>query len=402
MLLKTKTFPDYITEKTKQEIIEKWFSVYNYISLKELIWTARKDYLYILDKINIVFWIIVIALWVISFYINNFLILFWFIFIVYFIIFWIVFVKLLLKTRLYLYISDVVYTKKWLIISDDFLYYKKDEDKINQKILKYWSVFDEYLWKSSRLEELITKKKNEVLENTFNTGFSIIKSLLEWKRSEKSWWVVLVIAFSILLYIAFIYIFYYIWYFFSFIFSRIYVFILKIIVNLKNKIELKIKQKTLKIDEKIKKMKFIYSNLKNKLDEFKEWQISNIWNFVEENFSNFYTQIEIILNETKKLKLLIENSKYNGFIDFNHFKKYLKKNFNKPVLDMISLLMVYKKLLQKEIFNLEKLNRNSQRQKLDINNTEILDENLKQKEFILKQKLSILNSNIEKLKNSLL
>jgi hypothetical protein len=61
MLTKIRQIPDYINENTKKEIKQKGFSVYNYISLEELILTARKDFLEILSKINIVFLIITIA-----------------------------------------------------------------------------------------------------------------------------------------------------------------------------------------------------------------------------------------------------------------------------------------------------------------------------------------------------
>jgi len=73
-------------------------------------------------------------------------------------------VKLLSRTKLFLYISDVVYTKTGLMISDDFLYYKKDEKKINSKLEKYSSIFSEYLGKPSKLEEIISKRKKEVFD----------------------------------------------------------------------------------------------------------------------------------------------------------------------------------------------------------------------------------------------
>ena len=402
MLLRTKKYPDYINNEILSEIENKWFYVYNYISLQELLMTARKDFLEILSKINIAFAIITILLWVLSFFSGSFLLLFLFLFLAYFIIFTIIFFKLLWRTKLYLYISEVVYTKTGLMISDDYLYYFKDKEKLDEKLKKYENVFDEYLSKPSNLEEVISKKKKEVLEWSLKKSWNVTELLARLSRSREWWQIAIAILFSTFIYIASLYAFYYIGYFFSFLFSKIYLFFLKIFISFKDKIELKIKNKTLDIDEKLSKMNLIYKVLKNKIDNFKAWEISNIWDFVEDKFWDFYNQMDLVLKDVKQLKNLIEKSKYKDVIDFDLFKKYLKKNFNAPVKDMISLLETYEKLLEKEIVELKKLNKNSKKQKLDINNTEILDKNLEQKEFVLNNQLEILRNNKKSLENSLL
>jgi hypothetical protein len=110
---------------------------------------------------------------------------------------------------------------------------------------------------------------------------------------------------------------------------------LKIILSFKDKIELEIKNKTLQIDKKLEKMQNIYKILKIKIERFKSGEISNIEDFVEDKFTDFYVQIDLILQDKNKLQELIEGSKYSDIIDFNIFKKYLKKNFNAPVKDMV-------------------------------------------------------------------
>jgi len=62
MLFRTRKKPKYLNDKIEKEVKEKGFSVYNYISLKELILTARKDFLGILSKINIALMVITIIL----------------------------------------------------------------------------------------------------------------------------------------------------------------------------------------------------------------------------------------------------------------------------------------------------------------------------------------------------
>jgi hypothetical protein len=50
------------------------------------------------------------------------------------------------------------------MISDDYLYYFKDKEKLDKKLRKYELIFDEYLSKPSNLEEIISKKKKEILD----------------------------------------------------------------------------------------------------------------------------------------------------------------------------------------------------------------------------------------------
>jgi hypothetical protein len=149
-------------------------------------------------------------------------------------------------------------------------------------------------------------------------------------------------------------------------------------------------------------MKNIYSGLKIKIDEFNSGKIFNLERIIDNKFKDFYSQINLILQKEKKLREIIENSKYKNFIDFAYFRKYLKENFNKPVKDMISLLNKYEKLLTKQIKELQKQNKNSSAQKLDITNTEILDKNLRLKEINLKKQLEHLLRNKKRLEESLI
>ena len=409
MLFKFREKPKYLNDEVDNEVKEKWFSVYNYIDLKELLLTSRKDFLEILSKINVGFGIISIFLGIFSYYSGLIFILPVFLFLAYFIIFLVLFFKLLGRTKLFLYVADVVYTKTWMMISDDFLYYKKDAEKIDKKLEKYSNIFSEYLGKSSRLEEIIAKKKKEVFDWTMDKSWGFMEMISKLGRNKNSAGLALVLVLSMFLYVVSLYLFYYIWYFFIFIFSKIYLFFLKIVLSFKDNIELKIKDKTLEIDEKLENMQNIYKVLKNKIEEFKSWEISNIWDFVEDKFSDFYVQIDLILQEKKKLQEVIEKSKYKDIIDFDIFKKYLKKNFNAPIKDMISLLEVYEKLLKNQIDEINKWSphlaspiERGIKQNLDINNTEILEKNLEFKKVVLEDKLIMLERSKKSLDESIL
>jgi len=380
-------YPEYINKELKKELDEKWFSVYNYINLKELILTSRKDFLEILVKINSVFAIVSIILWVINIFILLAFLLIW-----YSIIFLIIFIKLLKRTYLFLHISDVIYTKKWLLLSDNIYYYKEDNEKLRKKLDFYSMEFQEYLWKPSNLTEIISKKKAELSDSTLKHSKKLSKIMSNVWSSKESMWLILALWIAGALYVGFLYLFYYIWYFISYIFSFIYIIILKIIIFFKDKVELKIKNITLNIDSDIQKMHHIYDLLKSKLDRFKSWEISDISSFTEDKFKNFYNQISLILNEKEKLEIIINKSKYKDFIDLFIFKKYLKNNFNKPIIDMVSLLSKYEKLIIEQIEEIKssKINKNE------------LSAHLSQKKFMLDDKLKIIKFNISKLNKSIL
>ena len=149
-------------------------------------------------------------------------------------------------------------------------------------------------------------------------------------------------------------------------------------------------------------MQEIYILLNFKIQEFKSWKIFNLERIIDTKFKDFYLQINLILQKQNKLKQVIFNSKYKDFIDFEYFKEYLKKNFNAPIKDMISLLNQYEKMLSSQIKDLQKENKHITSTKMDITNREILDKTLEQKEFVLKKQLENLQNNKIKLENSLL
>lgn len=379
----------YINEKIDKEINEKWFSVYNYISLKELFLTVQRDYLSILSKINLPFWIITIILWVLGYISNSFLLLFVFLFLAYATIFLVLAFKLVLRAYYFMKITDVVYTEKWIILWNEIYIYKEEERLINN-LKKYEEMFEEFLSKPSNIEKVIAGKKKEVLEKNLK---------LWWKGLDLMWnlrwdWakLAIIVLLSHFAYVIFLYLFYYIGYFFWIAIFFIINIFLKIILKFTKNTEVKIKWKIEDIDESFKNMEKIDKMLSHKISTFKEWEISDISSSVENNFSNFYTEVISVFNQKKKLFNLINNSKFKDFINFQKLEKYLKDNFNKPVLNMISMLEKFEKLLEKQIKLL----------KITNSNLEILDVNLDKKQIILTNQLNNLRENKNKLEKSVI
>jgi hypothetical protein len=99
-----------------------------------------------------------------------------------------------------------------------------------------------------------------------------------------------------------------------------------------------------------------------------------------------------IVKQKKELNKLIKKSKFTDFVNFEKLEKYLKNNFNKPILEMTNMLEKFEILLEKQI-NLLKITKS---------NSEISDLNLDKKEILLNHKLEILRSNKKKLEGSVI
>ena len=388
---------NFIWAKTSREIELKWFSVYNYISSRELLLTVRKDFLDILSAINIPFWIICIVLWVISYYSGAFFLALGFIWVSYLIIFTIILAKLIKKTYYFFLISNVVYTHSWIIFWKDFYEYE-DSEKLNKSISHYESFFLEYLWKDSKLEWYISEKRSELIGlkwwiytfNKLTKGFDIFK----WRKDfDSDIWKIAIPAFiSFVLYVIFMNIFYALGYFFGIVFMNIYLFFIRILLSFKKSKELHLKEKTENLDSRLKHMNEVQLLLSQKIESFRWGKIEEISKQIKKSFDLFYSDILRVFNEKKDLEKFIMKSKYQDFIDFWLFETYLKDEFNKPVYDMLGLMSDYRKKLITAQTNLK-------------NNTSEIDEyqaQLDTKYILLENNLNLVSQQISKLTSSLL
>ena len=386
----------YINPEILKQIDEKWFSVYNYISLKELLLTVQRDYLAVISKLNIPFAIITIILWVISYASGNFWPVIGFLLVAYSLIFIYLFFRLIKVTYYYFIVADVVYTKKWLIIGKQ-IYYYDDEWNLDESLQKYEMIFEEYLSKPSRIEEVIQKRKQKFIQGSaekLSESWEKLWKMLEQMdgRGDAGGKFLLVVIASFALYVGCLYIFYYLGMFFWFIFFYIYGFIINIILFFRRNTEERIKKKTLQIDNTFLKMDMTYDLLSQKIATFTGWEVSNISKFIGDKFNDFYGYTNISLKDKNKLLKLIKDSQFNDFVDFDLLKKYLKNNFNKPVKEMIAMLENYKILTEAGIKELGQTKSTKSEFSANLTSRKImLENNLRQIEF-----------NMEKLKKMVL
>ena len=151
---------DYLNHEIKEEIEKKGFSIYNYISLKELLLTVNKDYLWIINILTIPLFIFFIAIIYASFtdyFIPS-------VIIVYSLIFIYLIIKLLFRTYKFSQITNIIYTRKGLVIGNKIFHYEEDE-KLKNLLLDYEKLFYEYLSKPSKLSKNIKHLRQNIIKN---------------------------------------------------------------------------------------------------------------------------------------------------------------------------------------------------------------------------------------------
>ena len=381
----------YTNAEIDQSLEEKGFSVYNYISLEELLMTVQRDYLWILSVINIPFWIATIVLWVMSYASGSFWFLFLMLFWVYFVIFLVLLFKLIVRSFHFLKISNVVYTRKGIILWD-VLHQYGDSKSLDKKLWEYEEMFDEYLAKPSKLKQVIIRKRQEVLWWTAETGKKVLDVMGRYNIWDDAARLAIPVMISYWIYAILLYTFYYLGYFFWIVmFYAVYIF-LKAILLFKENTEIKMKKKIEDIDGGFVNMKKIDKILSHKIAEFGDGEISKIASFVEENFKNFYTEIWLVLSQRKSLLKVIEKSEFKDFIDFEMIEEYIKNSFNKPVKEMILLLSKTEKMLINWINEIKNIDGNAIE----------LDASLSKKELVLSHQLEVLQHNKSMLEKNII
>src|SRR5574344_1296781 len=103
---------DYLNQEIKEEIEKKGFSIYNYISLKELLLTVNKDYLSAITALNIPFMILFVAVGFISYVSEDYEYFIYMLSSIYGLIFIYLIFKLSYRTYKFSQITNILYTKK--------------------------------------------------------------------------------------------------------------------------------------------------------------------------------------------------------------------------------------------------------------------------------------------------
>ena len=336
---------DYLNKEIREEIEKKGFSIYNYISLKELLLTVNKDYLWIINILNIPLFIIFIIIIhsFISYFIPS-------IIITYSLIFIYLIGKLSFRTYKFSQITNILYTKKGLIIDNKIFHYEEDKE-LKDLLLNYEKIFDEYLSKPSRISENIKYLRKNIVNN-FKKIFNFISG---GERGNG-----LPIAFIVLVFYSITtFVLYYIGFILGFFLFFIFSFFINLYFKINKSTELKIKDNMTIIDNKLKKLDEIYLLLNKQINSFQDGEISNLGKKIDKDMNIFYENINTILTQKSLLREIIEQSIYKDFIDFEYLAFYIKTQFNKPLNDVIKLMSDYKSKVDNQIDEIENYLKNS-------------------------------------------
>ncbi|RBQ26120.1 hypothetical protein [Arcobacter sp. CECT 9188] len=336
---------DYLNKEIREEIEKKGFSIYNYISLKELLLTVNKDYLWIINILNIPLFIVFIIVIhsFISYFIPS-------IIITYSLIFIYLIGKLSFRTYKFSQITNIIYTRKGLIIDNKIFHYEEDK-KLKDLLLDYEKIFDEYLSKPSKISENIKYLRKNIVNN-LKKIFNFISG---GKRGNG-----LPIAFIVLVFYSITtFVLYYIGFILGFFLFLIFSFFINLYFKINKSTELRIKENMEFIDNKIKKLDEIYDLLNKQIGTFKDGEISNLGKKIDKELNLFYENINNILIQQDTLKTIIEQSIYKDFIDFEYLAFYIQIQFNRPLTDVINLMNDYKSKVDNQIDEIENYLKNS-------------------------------------------
>jgi len=364
----------------QQETI--WFGLYEYIDFKELQKTIIRDYANIIVRFDTLFLVLSI-IWALLGGLIWFLIV---ISILYTLVFIYLLLKLIWRIQLFVSLNKIIVTDKWIIAWTSVFDY---DDKNFVNYLKIFEQeFNEFLFKPSNLDTILAHNKEKIYDKMKNN----FKYYWKWFDFVR-WWdsikIMLIVWAFMALYSASVMFFYYLWYAFVYIFWTIIIFFVKLYLKFFWNIEFKIHKEALEIYDNLSKLELLNKLIKAKFENFKEWEISNLWKFVDDKFRDFYAIILWTFKEKEKLYSMMNQSKYKDYIDFEKMKAFIKQKFNEPVEGMIEILKKYKNLLIKQLNELEDLIAKQDKQEYIWN--------LKMKKLTLENQINLMEQNLEKL-----
>ncbi|MCT7616313.1 hypothetical protein N5U05_01030 [Aliarcobacter butzleri] len=258
-------------------------------------------------------------------------------------------INLYFRTYKFSQITNVIYTKKGLIIDNKIFHYETDE-KLKNLLLNYEKIFDEYLSKPSRLSENINFLRKNIIDK-FSQNFDELSKKMDKNSAE--------LAIILIFYNLTIFIFYYLGIILGFFLFFIFSFFINLYFKINKSVELKIKDEMTIVDDRLKKLDEIYILLNKKINTFQDGEISNLSNKIDKDMNIFYENINTILSHKDILRNIIEQSIYKDFIDFEYLAFYIKTQFNKPLTDVINLMSEYKSKVDNQISEIENHLKNS-------------------------------------------
>ena len=358
MLVKTlppNTFKEQeVKESTLTEINnqvdERGFYLYDWISPDELRMSVQADYLSVVKKSSIPLAVVTFFMGLLGLGIWWFLWVFWLVMLTLWVFYTIVFFYLIAKMirRSYLYTrgADVIITDNhyvsWgnIIRKDDFQG-QKEAFEVMEKL------FREPLFEPSRLKEYIALERKWLFEQLKEIAYGWGKIIEKLWRSRDGWGLIMVLLVWWILYGGMMALVYFLWVFFVAITAHIFSWIAHRILLAANNLEHQIQ--TLFVD---------ISEASIELKKEKKWSITlltqawrndwkeNLNQKIEDSFEIISKRAQIATEKSVELEKLLSSSKYKDIFNFTKYGKWIKTQILEPLEEIHTLLKKNKDTLE--------------------------------------------------------
>ncbi len=339
----------------QQEVKEKWFYIYEWISPKDVKMSIERDFLKTLSFLWIPLAIISVILWVIFY---------WNILIMFSVFFWFI---LIISILIIIYLLYFAITRSLLLSKNSFVIITDSSLSVNWKIEKHENIknlwddinmisntFEENIFKDSNLEKTNSTLFRNIIEKLWNWYKWIFNTL--WKSNWKnSWQLILLVLFLYTLYAIIMWFIFFVWVLIIWLFWLFLMWINKLILIKSWHEVLTINDLFWKIDESSKIIHLekdkLLENLENaKNNDWKDWLLTNLNNWIQ----NISEKTNNAIEKSIELKKKLENSKYSEMFNFSIFNSWVKKQIYDPLSEIYNLLEININLLIENKTTIEK------------------------------------------------
>ncbi len=327
-----------IPKKIQQDIIERGFHLYTWISPDEVKLSIERDFLKVLRIIGIPLAIISIIVAIFSW--GNV----WAFFFVLFVGIAMMFTYLLILS---LQRSILLSKSAFVILTDSSISLWGKIQKLSDfttkdaQLEKMEDTFEEELFWKSRLSETKVSLGKDILEQLFgwyNAIFEWGSRFRMWNSRDSAKWILIILAFYTL-YVIVMSVVYFIGVLFLLIFWWMIVWINRKYLELRGNTVMKINSLFWQLHEDSEKISALGYKLKNDLQQAQnnDWKDGLLLE-LQSDLSELSKVAQKAVDDVNALETTIENSRYKDMFSTKIYHKWIKKQITKPLIEISELL----------------------------------------------------------------
>ncbi len=346
------SLPSHISE----EVNNKGFYLYEWISPKDVKLSIERDFLKLLNVIWIPLAIVAIVLWI-MFYgdiilmIGLFLLIVWsFIGVLFlYLLFSSIRKSILLSKSAFVVLTDSYVLIAWKIVKIDEVW-----KLYSPQIQKIASVFEEELFSESQIDKTKSKLVKNVMSKFLSWYERITKIMLKWWNNKMVWFGLLVMIFYTIYGIIMAGV-YFLWISVVWIFGIFLVWVNEFILyklghefTVLNSLFIQIWASSDIINHE--KNSLLVNLEKAKNNEWKDALLTNINDWI----SRISNSANNAINDSVELKIMLEKSKYKEMFNFWIYNNWIKKQILEPLNEIYILLKTNFDILKQTKTSIEK------------------------------------------------